>query len=164
MVSQNVPTVILFLLGTLVSLSAQVLDIGSPRELFVDRFLIDRLTNARLELHPPQSAEVAIEIERPWEGPSNLGISVFYDEGIYLMYYCGYASRQIKGHCYAESRDSIHWSKPNLGLVSVAGTWENNAIVTRWHWHDPWAVKYTEKQRLLGGRPRCGRSGHLSSA
>ncbi len=82
------------------SLSAQVLDIGSRREL-VDRFLIDRLTNARLELHPPQPAEVTIKIERPWEGPSNLGISVFYDEGI-RMYYRGYASRQIKGRCYRE--------------------------------------------------------------
>jgi hypothetical protein len=35
------------------SQTPMVLDIGSRRELFVDRFLIDRLDNTQLKLHEP---------------------------------------------------------------------------------------------------------------
>ncbi len=31
--------------------------------------------------------------------------------------------------CYAESRDGIHWTKPNLGLVEVNGSKANNVIL-----------------------------------
>ncbi len=31
--------------------------------------------------------------------------------------------------CYAESRDGIHWEKPNLGLVSWRGSTENNILL-----------------------------------
>ncbi len=107
----------------------QALDIGSRRELFVDHFLIDRLVGTRLELHHPQPAEVAIQVDRPWEGGDNLGISVLHHDGIYRMYYRGMANDDIKGRCLAESRDGITWTKPNLGLIEVAGTRDNNAIV-----------------------------------
>lgn len=107
----------------------QTLDIGSRRELFVDYFLIDRLVGARLELHHPQPAEIAIQVDRPWEGGDNLGISVLHHNGIYRMYYRGMANDDIKGRCLAESRDGITWTKPNLGLIEVAGTRDNNAIV-----------------------------------
>jgi len=40
---------------------ANVLDIGSQRELFVDRYLIDRLDNATLKLHEPQLAPAMTE-------------------------------------------------------------------------------------------------------
>jgi len=40
---------------------ANVLDIGSRRELFVDRYLIDRLDNATLKLHEPQLAPAMTE-------------------------------------------------------------------------------------------------------
>lgn len=53
------------------------LTLNSRRELFVDRFLIDRLENTRLVLHEPVPAGVAIRIDKPWEGPVNFGASVF---------------------------------------------------------------------------------------
>ena len=108
---------------------ATTLDIGTRGELFVDRLLIERLVGAHLELHHPQPAEVAIRVDRPWEGSNNLGISVLHHDGLYRMYYRGMASENIKGRCYAESRDGMNWTKPNLGLIEVAGTLENNAII-----------------------------------
>lgn len=42
--------------------------LGSSRELFVDRLLIERLDNAALKLHEPVSAGVAVRLDKPWEG------------------------------------------------------------------------------------------------
>ena len=33
--------------------------------------------------------------------------------------------------CYAESKDGIHWEKPNLGLVDWEGSKDNNIILDR---------------------------------
>jgi hypothetical protein len=104
-------------------------EIGSRLELFVDRTLVEDLRGTRLELHPPEPAETVLGVDRPWEGKENLGISILRDGPLYRMYYRGMASETVKGRCYAESRDGIHWTKPNLGLVPVAGTLDNNAIV-----------------------------------
>ena len=47
---------------------SDVRDIGSRRELFVDRYLVDRLEGARLELARPRPAGVALKYDKPWEG------------------------------------------------------------------------------------------------
>jgi hypothetical protein len=41
-----------------------VLDIGSRLELFVDRYLIDRLRDARLKLHPPTQTSMRSASDR----------------------------------------------------------------------------------------------------
>ena len=66
-----------------------LVDLRSRRELFVDYELIDRLLRARLKLHEPRPAEVAIRLDRPWEGPFNGGGCVFEYEGSYRIYYRG---------------------------------------------------------------------------
>ena len=43
--------------------SISPMTIGSRRELFVDRLLIERLDNAHLTLHEPVSGGVAIRID-----------------------------------------------------------------------------------------------------
>jgi len=57
-------------LTCLISLSATQADepiaIGSRRELFVDRFLIEKLDNVTLQLQRPQPAGVALRIDKPW--------------------------------------------------------------------------------------------------
>ena len=68
---------VLFLLGSVWSgctmahaepaIEKNPLNLGSRRELFVDRLLIDRLDNTHLKLHEPVSGGVAIEIDKPWE-------------------------------------------------------------------------------------------------
>jgi hypothetical protein len=47
------------------------------------------------------------------------------------MYYRGVGDRgpQTEITCYAESDDGIHWRKPALGLVEIAGSKQNNALL-----------------------------------
>jgi hypothetical protein len=77
------------LIAPRVAESAEVVDIGSQRELFVDRFLIDKLTGTRLELQRPRSAEVAIRYDKPWEDVFAFYTTVFQDGSKYRMYYRG---------------------------------------------------------------------------
>lgn len=147
-------------------------DIGSRLELLVDDYLIDRLIdNAELRLHHPTPQEVAIIMDKPWEGCSSAYMTVFRDEDIYRMYYRGshviYTQDKIvEPHpeytCYAESHDGIVWIKPNLGLYEVAGTFDNNVIMTReiagWATHNfcPFidnrpGVPASERYKALGG-------------
>ena len=63
-----------------VSACAQPLDIGSRRELFVDDFLIDRLTgSAAQRLHHPQIQEIVLTHDMPWEGSGSGYHSIFKD-------------------------------------------------------------------------------------
>ncbi len=50
--------------------SDEPVEIGSRRELFVDRHLIDQLDGASLTLHRPQPREVVMRVDKPWESYS----------------------------------------------------------------------------------------------
>jgi hypothetical protein len=63
--------------------------IGSRRELFVDRFLIEKLTNARLQLHEPRDEGIVLRMDKPWEGPHAGYSTVIRDGERWLMYYRG---------------------------------------------------------------------------
>jgi len=74
--------------------------------------------------------------DKPWEGNTCAYFRVFQDEEIYRMYYRGSqhdletrkSSPQVT--CYAESRDGIHWTKPELGLCDYQGSKKNNIVWT----------------------------------
>jgi hypothetical protein len=118
-----------------------VIEMGSRRELFVDDLMIDRLEGrAARRLHHPVPREVVIVHDRPWEGCTSGYHSIFRDGEIYRMYYRGSAGTpevKEKPHpqfaCYAESRDGIHWEKPELDLIEFEGSKANNII---WHSHN----------------------------
>ena len=155
---------------------AEPIDIGSRRELFVDRLLIDRMTDTSLSLHRPVCADVAIRKDKPWEGTSSFGyITVFKDHDLYRMYY-----RAIPGEgktdgspeemvCYAESTDGIHWTKPDVNLYVFEGSKKNNIVLyphapvlSQFHAAIGYAPRRSRRQTLqgLGGSyallSRCG--------
>ncbi|MBI3666532.1 MAG: hypothetical protein HY236_09980, partial [Acidobacteria bacterium] len=114
--------------------SSQVIDIGSRRELFVDRFLIDQLRNAELQLGKPLDAGPVLPFDRPWEGAFSNYVTVIQDAGVYRLYYRGEPVAGDDGNpqevtCYAESRDGKQWTKPHLGFYEVKGTRNNNVIL-----------------------------------
>ena len=114
--------------------AADVIDIGDRLELFVDHFLIDSLQGTRLRLHEPQPAGTALAFDRPWEGAHTGYVTVIQDGSLYRMYYRGLPVSGKDGSdqettCYAESRDGISWTKPDLGLYEVAGTRRNNIVL-----------------------------------
>lgn len=109
--------------------------LGTRRELFVDKALIASMTEATLEVQTPTVAEMSLNfMERPWEGSwSGQGPTVLKDGDLYRMYYYCDPTRwnpetEEGQACYAESRDGIHWSRPNLRQVLVHGTWDNNVL------------------------------------
>ena len=114
------------------------IDIGSRRELFVDAHLIESLRDARRQLHSPTPREVAIVHDAPWEGAGSGYHSVIHDGGLYRLYYRGSALGVEKGrlklgrevYCYAESRDGITFTKPELRLHQYNGSKQNNIIWT----------------------------------
>ena len=108
---------------------AEAIRLGSRRELFVDRHVIDSLHGgASLKLHTPTSAGVAIRYDDPWEqgekGSTAFFTTIFPDDDMYRMYYRGNANV-----CYAESSDGIDWIKPKLGMVESDGSSQNNIIL-----------------------------------
>lgn len=109
-----------------------VLELGTRRELFVDRFLIERLTGAYLKLHEPVSGGTILAIDRPWEGIGNIGLSVFHHQGQYWLYYRGFPNLPEAGEdgfgCVAVSPDGVRWEKPALNLLHRE-KWPNNNIV-----------------------------------
>ena len=121
--------------------SSEPIDLGSRLEPLVDRFLIQSLSgDARLQLHKPQRQEVVLVHDAPWEGNLTAHHTLFRDGDRYRMYYGGrhYQPGQKVRHvlvCYAESRDGIHWTRPNLGQVEYEGSRANNIV---WM-DDPWA-------------------------
>ncbi len=54
------------------------------------------------------------------------------EDGLYLMYYIGYADTTNYGVCVAHSWDLVHWDKPELGLISYAGNTDNNQLIADW--------------------------------
>jgi len=118
----------------------EAIDLGLRRELFVDDFLIEKLTGeASLRLHHPTPRQVAIVHDAPWEGSSSGYHTVFEDGALYRMYYRGSHLDVSRGKlssgahepftCYAESEDGIRWKKPDLGLVEFEGSKQNNIIL-----------------------------------
>lgn len=118
------------LLVTAVAQSAEPVAVGSRRELFVDHHLIERIEGARLELHHPRPREVAIKFDQPWEGNTSGYPTVMRDGEWFRMIYRG--ERMIwdggklrMSHspvvCYAESRDGITWTKPDLKRFPLLG-------------------------------------------
>ena len=114
------------------------IEIGSRRELFVDGHLIGKLVNARRQLHHPVAREIAIVHDAPWEGAGSGYHSVIHDGDVYRMSHrgspIGVENARLKVgtqvYCYAESRDGIHWKKPDLGLFEHGGSKKNNIIWT----------------------------------
>ena len=142
----------LLLLASAVTLSAgehtpaiKPLEVGSRLELFVDDYLIGGLQGVALKLHEPRSEGTVFKFDQPWEGVTSGYVTVFQDGDIYRMYYRGSSdpSYTIKAGvraderitpehpqyaCYAESKDGITWTRPNLGLFEFNGSKNNNII------------------------------------
>lgn len=116
-------------------------DIGSRLELFVDDTLIDHLAGgAALRLHHPTPREIVLVHDEPWEGTGSCFYDVFRDGDVFKLYYIGYQLTTEDGSaltshgiyaCYAESKDGIHWTKPDLGIVEYDGNTHNNIVWTR---------------------------------
>lgn len=122
--------------------TAGPIELGSRRELFIDDYLIERLSGkAEQRLEHPQPRELALLHDAPWEGSGCGYHSVFYDRDgdRYRMYYHAWhldvSSGKLRSDahpmflCYAESGDGIRWRKPEFGLHAFQGSKANNIVL-----------------------------------
>ena len=121
------------------------IEIGSRLELFVDSYLIDNMAGVTRKLHSPEPKGPVISFDQAWEGAATGNVTVF-DDGIpggapsYRMYYVGVAMHgtyaeypNIYGPpvvCLAESRDGVHWTRPNLKIFTATFTDRNGEEFT----------------------------------
>ena len=147
------------LLGSADSRAADAIDIGSRRELFVDRFLIERLENAALKLHEPHLAPAM------FQPADNLEYGTVIKDGeLFRLYTRDGRGAKFDGDTpevtrYCESRDGVAWTKPTLGLVEIDGSRENNVILNEspfCHNFSPFldtrpGVSATERFKALAG-------------
>ncbi len=118
--------------------AAAPIDIGSRLELMVDRFLIaETKGTAELRLHHPTPHEVVLVHDEPWEGSGCGYHTIFRDGDKVRMYYKSWQitvanNKLTQPHelviAYAESKDGLTWTKPDLGLVEFNGSKDNNII------------------------------------
>lgn len=112
-----------------------VLNLGTQRELFIDEHLVASRSQVELKLHQPVPKDVVLTCDRPWEGNISAYYTVFQDGDLFRMYYRGAhfdEATKKPAHaevtCYAESRDGLHWTKPELGLFEFQGSKANNIV------------------------------------
>lgn len=152
----------LALTPALLASTQEVPDIGSRRELFVDRFLVETMKGVNLQLHHPHDEGEVLRFDQPWEGQFAGYCTVIHEGGKYHLYYRGKeggadGSREVT--CYATSEDGRKWVKPKLGLHEVGGSRNNNVILTDrgiTHNFSPFldtrpGVPVTERFKALGG-------------
>ncbi len=147
--------------------AAEPIDLGSRLELFVDHFLVERMTEASLRLHEPHLAGPVFALDRPWEGSCTGFFTLLHDGDRYRMYYvgCPFTSKNDDADsypCYAESRDGVSWTRPELGLCEFAGSTKNNILLLP-NGHDTYGTNFspfiderpgvpaTERFKAVGG-------------
>ncbi len=156
----------------------EVVSLGSNREIFVDSYLIDKLEGTRIEKHTPVDKGPVLNLDKPWEGIFCTYSTILKDDRLYRAYYRGGRSGKNKPYsndeftCYAESKDGIHWEKPNLKLFEVGGTLENNVVLANeapvHHNFSPFIdnnprVLPGQKYKALGGNLKLGLFAYCSS-
>ncbi|OGV70785.1 MAG: hypothetical protein A2283_21240 [Lentisphaerae bacterium RIFOXYA12_FULL_48_11] len=109
------------------------LNLAVRRELFIDRYLIESMPGLELRQHAPSDEGEVLRFNQPWEGMFCTYSTIIKDSEKYHLYYRGKdGGSDGKGEvtCYAESGDGLVWNRPKLGLYEVAGSKDNNIILT----------------------------------
>jgi hypothetical protein len=148
-----------------------IINLENNREIFTDYYLIKKLYGLQLIKHTPKDEGPVFYLDKPWEGIFSTYSTIIKDEDLYRAYYRGGLPGNNKPYtdeeftCYAESKDGIHWDKPNLSLYEVNGTFENNVVLANeapvHHNFSPFIDKNpdalpSQKYKALGG---CSKGG-----
>lgn len=155
----------------------KVINIGSRLELFIDTFLIEKQNKVQRILHEPKDEGIVLFFDKPWEGPFCGYATIIKDDSKYRLYYrglpeAGKDGSAIEKTCYAESDDGINWTKPNIGIYEISGTYNNNVILANdapySHNFCPFldskpGIQLNEKFKAVAGTKKTGLIGFLSA-
>jgi len=113
-------------------------NLGTRKHLFLDDVLLEKQENVALAANPPTKYDVTdFRCDRPWEPTPRFGAGMpdlagIWDDGDRLgMLYTNGGMWGGKPHavCLATSRDGVHWTKPDLGVVAWDGSLVNNIVL-----------------------------------
>ena len=126
--------IVLFIFCPLMSMGQEVINLGNKREIFVDHYFIDKLDGVRIQMHEPRDEGPVLFFDKPWEGAFSGYATVIKENDTYRVYYRGVPTAGHDGNeseitCYAQSKDGIHWEKPNLKIYRHKGSFDNNIIL-----------------------------------
>lgn len=127
-------TVLAILFALALPVPAEPIDVGNRNQLFIDTLFFEQAENVTLRLHPTvKTGEQTLLPDKPWENASLSWFSILEDRGTYRMWYeCydvpGWPTPDDSSFCYAESKDGIQWTKPDLGLFSYQDSTANNIL------------------------------------
>ena len=101
--------------------------------LFIDEYLIAETENLVRVVHQPEKLPRPVLAKaESWHQQPLFFLKVMRDPGgnLFRMWYNVKNPGRHPGVCfaYAESEDGIHWRRPNLGLIKVDGSTDNNLI------------------------------------
>ena len=106
------------------------LSIGCAKQLFIDRRFVEAADGIELCVNPPVRSGIVLRGEQPWEVVGAY-VTVIDDGAKVRAYY----NTHVHGDgmkagrlCYAESKDGVHFRKPELGLVEWEGSAANNIV------------------------------------
>jgi hypothetical protein len=148
-----------------------IIDIGSHRELFIDRYLIDKTAGTELRLQHPHDEGVVLKFDQPWEGPFCAYVTVIHAGPKYQMFYRGAFGENPQVTCYAESSDGISWTKPQLDLHPDSNGGKTNIVIANagkvTHNFSPFLdanpdAKPDERYKALGGYDDIGLFAYVS--
>jgi hypothetical protein len=99
------------------------------RHLFLDPAALVESRGVTLRVNPPSEGELVLKPDRPWEKMwIPFYTTVLDEDGRLRMWYNARDEAGTSNLAYAESTDGVHWTKPNLGLVSYKGSTANNLV------------------------------------
>ncbi len=147
-----------------------LIKLDSRLELFVDHFLMEKQDNVRLVQHKPKDEGVVFRFDKPWEGAFCGYATILKDSTQYQLYYRGLPEAGKDGSssettCYAESKDGVNWTRPDLGVYKVSGTYDNNVMLANdapfSHNFSPFmdskpGIPETEKFKAVAGTKKTG--------
>jgi hypothetical protein len=110
-------------------------------ELFLDNHLLEVTPGVSRRLHQPRKhlANPVVRCDRWWEGNVLEPYTTLYDEKDKLFKMWARTgtdteSQRVGGHAaymtYLTSADGVHWDRPKLGVVEVAGRRDHNIVFT----------------------------------
>lgn len=151
----------------------KTLRLDNRREIFADCYLIDRLDGLSLRMHEPHDEGPVLYFDRTWEGAHSAYTTVIRDTDRFRLYYRGEAVDGADGNdgevtCYAESKDGVHWERPDIGLYPTG----SNVILAEEpplsHNFSPFAdtkpgISPSERYKALSGTVESGLVAWVSS-
>ena len=105
--------------------------VAQERQLFLDDQGVSEIHRLRRTMHPPRKRGAVIRPDRPWETSLQTRCVPAWDEQeqrFKIWMITSTPTPEYGGTTYAESRDGITWSKPNLNQRAYQGSRQNNFL------------------------------------